>query len=105
MHDIKSKNLQVSELSPHLFWDTPIENIDPIAHSGFIVERVMGRGMINDWNMIKQWYGKEGLRSIVTKLRVLDSVSVAFLCLVLDLKKEEFRCYTEKQSHPNFWNY
>jgi len=94
----------LSELSPHLFWDTPLENIDWHEHRAFIVERVMGYGRMKDWETIKQWYGKEGLRSIVTGLRELDDFSVAFLCVVLDLDKENFRCYTEKLSHPSFWN-
>lgn len=95
----------VTDLSPHLFWDTPVENIDWWEHRAFIVERVMGYGFFKDWEAIKKMYGKEGLRSFVTNIRVLDDFSIAFLSLVLDLKKEDFRCYIEKQSHPNFWHY
>ncbi len=94
----------ISELSGHLFWDTPPDRIDGYAHRAFIVERVMGYGTIEDWNTIKRWYGKAGLRSIVVGLRELDDVSLAFLCLVLDLKKEDFRCYNEQQLQPGFWN-
>jgi hypothetical protein len=94
----------ISELSGHLFWDTPPDRIDGYVHQAFIVERVMGYGTIEDWNTIKRWYGKAGLRSIVVGLRELDDVSLAFLCLVLDLKKEDFRCYNEQQLQPGFWN-
>lgn len=104
MHDIKSKNLQVSNLSKRMFWDTPIENIDPIAHSGFIVERVMRYGEVKDWEIIKKWYGKKGLKEIVVRLRDLDNISISFLSLVLDLKKEDFRCYIERQLRPSFWH-
>lgn len=94
----------IEALSPHLFWDTPPENIDRQVHRAFIVERVMGYGRMSDWETIKRWYGREGLREIVTELRQLDDFSLAFLCLVLDLKKEDFKWYIQKQYHPNFWN-
>ena len=103
LHLISPEEMDVSKLSKRMFWDTPIKNIDPVKHSRWIVERVMGYGSLEDWQIIKRWYGKEGLRSTVVKSRVLDAVSVSFLCLVLDLKKEDFRCYKERQLRPNFW--
>lgn len=95
----------ISKFSQHLFWDTPLENIDCYEHRAFIVERVMGYGLINDWEVLKQLYTKEELRTFVTDIRVLDDFSIAFLSLVLDLPKESFRCYIEKQSRPSFWHY
>ncbi len=95
----------ISALSSHLFWDTPLENIDWYEHRSFIVERVMGYGIMKDWEIIKQVYTKEEMREIVTAIRVLDDFSIAFLSVVLDLPKENFRCYTERQSQPSFWHY
>jgi hypothetical protein len=98
------KKYDLSALSGHLFWDTPLEHIDGETHRAFIVERVMGYGRMKDWEIIKAWYGKSGLRAIVTQLRELDDFSLAFLSLVLDLKKEDFRCYTETWFQQTFWN-
>lgn len=92
-------------LSNHLFWDTPVENIDWYDHRAFIVERVMGYGEMKDWEIVKEMYSKEEMREIAIGLRVLDDFSISFLSLVLDLPKENFRCYTERQSQPNFWHY
>jgi len=100
---LSKEEMDVSQLSKRMFWDTPLENIDPVKHSRWIVERVMGYGKYEDWNLIKTWYGKEGLKSIVVNSRVLDAVNVSFLCVVLGLKKENFRCYTERLLHPNLW--
>lgn len=94
-----------SQLSPHLFWDTPIEGIHWWKHRAFIVERVMNYGFMKDWNTIKTWYDQAEMKAIVTKIRTLDDFSIAFLSLILDLPKESFRCYTEKQFRPSFWDY
>lgn len=102
--DMKPK-YDISSLSSHLFWDTPIEDIDWYTHSGFIIERVMGYGRIEDWEIIKKVYSKEEMREIVKDIRVLDDFSIAFLSVVLDLPKGDFKCYTERQYQPSFWHY
>jgi hypothetical protein len=95
----------VSALSARMFWDTPIAHIEGHGHRHFIVERVMRYGRLQDWELIKAWYGFEGLREIVTALRDLDEVSIAYLCAILDLKQEDFKCYTRRQSLPSFLSY
>jgi len=101
---LSKEEMDVSQLSKRMFWDTPLENIDPVEHSRWIVERVMRYGRVEDWNIIKKWYGKEGLREIVVKARDLDNVSISFLSVVLGLNKELFRCYIERQLRPTFWH-
>lgn len=103
MYSQEESHMDIKALSPNMFWDTPIEHIDPLKHSGWIVERVMNYGQLKDWRIIQRWYGKKGLSSIVTELRALDAVSVSFLCVVLKLNPEDFRCYVERQSKPNLW--
>ena len=65
----------------------------------------MRYGRLEDWKQIKQWYGYDGLKEIVIKLKNLDRISIAFLSLVLDIKKEDFTCYTEEPSRRSFWSY
>jgi hypothetical protein len=43
----------VELLSKHLFWDTPLINVDVEKNKGFIVQRVLEYGLMNDWNLIK----------------------------------------------------
>lgn len=104
MADTKKRSPNVKDLSQRMFWDTSIEDIDWYEHRAFIVERVMTYGQLSDWKLIRQWYSEEELKSIVTSIRNLDGPSVAYLSLVLNLKKEDFRCYIERQSRPNSWN-
>lgn len=74
-------------------------------HRSFILERVMNYGLLKDWNTIKKWYEKEEMKDIAVGMRTLDDFSIAFLSVVLDLDKENFRCYRDRQSHPSFWHY
>ena len=103
--EANTQHKKLTQLSPHLFWDTPIEHLYWWEHRAFIVERVMNYGFIEDWNTIKEWYKKEEMKNIVTDIRTLDDFSIAFLSLILDLPKEAFRCYNDRQSRPSFWHY
>ena len=94
----------ITKLSPRMFWDTPIENIDPWAHRGWIIERVMRYGTLSDWRLLRKWYNKETMRKTVVRLRDLDMISIAYLSLVLEVPKENFKCYTERQLRPSFWH-
>lgn len=94
----------VETLSNRIFWDTPIENIHGVEHRKFIIERVLRYGRFADWKIIRDWYGIDGLREVVVDIRELEDISLSFLCLVLGLKKEDFRCYIQKQSRSSFWD-
>jgi len=103
--EVHKQNNKLTQLSPHLFWDTPIEHLHWWEHRAFIIERVMNYGLLKDWNTIKEWYSKENMKTIVTSIRTLDDFSIAFLSLILDIPKDAFRCYNDRQSHPSFWHY
>lgn len=98
-------NYTVEDLSVHLFWDVSITEIELDKHAAFIVERVMRYGKLNDWFLLKTIYGLPRLQTIVIELRELDDFSIAFLSLILNIEKEAFRCYRQKQSQRSFWNY
>lgn len=99
------KEYVISDLSPHLFWDVDMAAIDWQTNKAFIVERVMAYGELKDWGILKKIYGLNSIKEIATNLRNLDDFSIAFLSLVLKVKKEDFRCYRLKQSRPDFWSY
>lgn len=95
----------VHSLSRKLFWDTDINSIDPEKHASFIVERVLSRGSFEDFKATLAFYGKKHVGELATKLRYLDKIVLAFCINYFSIPKEEFRCYTERQSHPTHWNY
>ena len=95
----------VELLSKHLFWDTPITNIDIEKNKGFIVQRVLEYGLMKDWNLITQWFGVNAIGEIATQFRSLDPKALAFLVNITGLPINNFRCYTTKQSTQAHWNY
>ncbi len=95
----------VELLSKHLFWDTPITNIDLQKNKGFIVQRVMEYGLMNDWNLIKKWYGITEIGRVATQFRTLDPKALAFLVNITGIPLNNFRCYTTKQLMKAHWDY
>ena len=77
-----------------LFWDVNPEKLDLARHEKQIISRVLERGGLVGWQKIRHHYGDDKLRQIVTGLRTLEPRTLNFLCLMLNLKKEDFRCYT-----------
>ena len=92
-------------MSKHLFWDTPINTIDLGKNKGFIVQRVMGYGLMNNWNLIKKWFGINAIGTIATQFRSLDSKASAFLVNITGLPINNFNCYTTKQLTKAYWDY
>jgi hypothetical protein len=95
----------VSQLSKTLFWDVDISTLDAQKHAAFIVERVLSRGKWEEFKLILAYYGKKKVGEIATQLRYMDKIVLAFCMTYFDLPKENFRCYTERQLHPTYWNY
>ena len=100
-----NSTIQASDFSPHLFWDVDIEKIDLDRSRKLIVERVLEYGQMEDWKKLQEAYGLEEIKRLALTIRSLDEVTLSFLCTLFDLKKTDFRCYTHKQSTPNFWSY
>jgi hypothetical protein len=77
-----------------LFWDTILQDIDAENHAGFIVERVVERGDMADWQTLLKLYGEKRILSEAVALRSLDSKTVNFLSVYFRVSKKEFRCCT-----------
>jgi len=102
---VDTDKYKLTDLSPQLFWDTRVEDVSWDRHDSFIVERVLEYGMMKDWNLIKAAYGLERIKEVSLKLRSLSDLSLSFLCWLYNLEKEQFRCYTLRQSNQAFWHY
>jgi len=92
-------------LSNHLFWDIEPQSIDYQKHSQLIISRVLTRGTLNDWQQIKDYYGLERIKNELLTTRYLDKKSLNFCAFYFNIPKENFRCFTLKQSQPQHWNY
>nr|MBF0223509.1 hypothetical protein [Desulfobulbaceae bacterium] len=85
-------NAQLNGFSDALFWDVAIESIDVELHARFIIERVVGRGNLHDWKLLKKVYGKKKIKNEVTKIRNLDAKTLSFLSAYFSVEKTSFRC-------------
>ncbi len=92
-------------LSKVIFWDTDYNNINWQEKARFVISRVLMYGTIDDWHVIKSYYGLERIKNEMVQERYLDKKTLSFLCCIFDLPKEKFRCYTERQSSPPHWNF
>jgi hypothetical protein len=95
----------ILNLSPHIFWDVDVATIDMEKNGVFVLQRVLQYGLLKDWLIIKSNLGLERIKSIAVQIPVLDDVSISFLSNLLHIEKSEFRCYKNKQSNQNYWNY
>jgi hypothetical protein len=92
-------------LSKVIFWDADFEAIDWQLKAAYVIERVVNYGSSQDWKTIKNYYGMERIRIITLQLRDLAPQTLSFLSCILDIPKENFRCYIWKQSFPQLGNF
>lgn len=70
----------------------------------YIIKQVLEYGLINDWRIIKNYYGVKQIGEVAKEFRNLESKTLSFISIVSQVPKEEFRCYTYQQSIPQHWN-
>lgn len=47
----------IMKLSKALFWDADITQADMERHCGFIIQRVLEYGSLEDWRLIQSYFG------------------------------------------------
>jgi hypothetical protein len=93
----------LEHFSKHLFWDVDRSELDLVKHRKFIIQRVLGHGLIGDWRLLKQCYAIDLIVSTAQRLRMLDPKSLSFIACIGNVPKETFRCYSTIQSSPIHW--
>ena len=95
----------VAQFSEHLFWDTPVENVDIEKHRSWLVKRVLEKGTKEDWDRLLSLCGKTAIGEAVKTMRSLEKRAFYFACAMLDLEPTECRCYTNRLFHATHSNY
>jgi len=80
-----------SSLRP-LFWDVAFDSIDWQKHARFVINRVVTRGNLDDWFLLKEIYGRKKIKMEVVSIRSLDPKTLAFLSAYFKVDKTSFRC-------------
>ncbi|EKJ89840.1 hypothetical protein QR305_03479 [Bacteroides finegoldii] len=73
-------------------------------HSRYIIKRVLEYGMLQDWNIVKQYYGITRIVEEAKGFRELDPRALAYLSAISQTPKEQFKCYTYQRLNPQHWN-
>lgn len=90
-------------LSPTLFWDTDMANIDWEKHAPSVIERVLTRGTLAEWDEIVRYYGEDFIRDTALNLRYMDRATLWFCSGYFNQPLDTFRCYTSILSSPEPW--
>ena len=93
------------EFSPFIFWDTDPSEINWEKSFRYVIARVIEYGAVTDWKKLKEYYGLEKIKEVMLNERTVDSRVLSFVSCVLEVPKESFRCYKERQSRPPHWNF
>lgn len=96
--------MDINSYNKALFWDTDINTLDPKTHARYIIERVLKRGSLSDWQVLKEMYNLEKIKTEVLQIRTMDTKTLHFCCFLFNLPKTAFRCYTTTQSIQVPWN-
>ena len=96
------KDVFLSKLSKYLFWDYNISTLNPHNDINLILERVFTRGTENDEKEIFRFYNISNIKNSVINIRCLDKKTLNYLSVILNIPKEDFKCYKKSQSEIPF---
>lgn len=99
------KMTNISDLSPHLFWDVDSSKITWNNDNQFLVQRILEYGKESDWQLLINQYSVKEIAEIATQLRSLDEVALSFISTISQMPISHFRCYILKQSVPHYTGY
>ena len=95
----------VKGFSTYLFWDIDSKSFDIEKNARWFIERVITRGTLNDWFLIKNTYGTNRIKSEALQIRSLDKKSLNFISTFFNIPPEKFRCFEQTQSTKTHWSY
>lgn len=93
------------QFSENLFWDVRFEDIDFQKHAPYVIQRILEYGADQDWRQLVSIYGLNRIGEVAMNLRSLEPRAMSFIAAITHHPKEDFRCYTLRQSNQQPWNY
>jgi hypothetical protein len=87
----------IKALNKFLFWDINIKKIDAFNDKNIIIERALLRGDESDEVLVFNFYAKKDIIEVVCGLKNMPIKICNYLSFRLNIKKERFVCYNQKQ--------
>lgn len=97
------KNI-IKKFSRNLFWDIDEVQLNLDSCPSQIIQRVLEYGQLNDWYLIRDYYGIPKIAEYCQQLRTLDPNALSFICCVSNTDKRTYRCYNFAQYIHTPWN-
>lgn len=74
----------VSKISAHLLWEFDLNSFDYEKSKSIVIERVIERGNLKDWQIIFKAYGKEALLQVAEKSKQLSKKDQEFTRIIVN---------------------
>ena len=97
-------NSLAKQLTPEIFWDVNISDMDDDLHRRFIIQRVLERGTLEDFRRTRDHYTLAVMVAEAQKMRHLEPKALAFIACLGNVPEESFRCYTPPHSIQKHWS-
>ena len=94
-----------SQFSENLLWDVNLNDLDMEHHKPYVLGRVLEFGKLNDWKLIRDYYGLEEIKRIGIEMKIMSPQALSFLSLITHTPENQFRCYTLLQSPNRPWHF
>ena len=99
------KNHKNDKLDPALFWDLDMNKFDPAKAPNIVVQRVVERGMVSDWQAMFNMFGVDEVKKIIRDLSYLSDRNMSFVSILFEIPINELKCFKRKQLIPRLWNF
>jgi len=87
-----------------LFWEFDYDKIDWKRAYKTIIERVLDKGNIGEWEEMIRFYGKDKvIHALKNEVAYLSDMTTDAVCEYFQLSKQELKCYTKKQLNKGHW--
>ncbi len=91
------------DLRASLFWDVNYDTIQWNKNFRFVIERVLERGTLEEWQEIKRYYGLEKIKEAALQARWLNKKVWHFCSVYFDEPLANFRCSELTLSQRQLW--
>lgn len=85
------------------FWDTSIDELDPVHNKTAIIERLLEYGDENAYRWLFKTYTGEEIASVVKKSRRISPRTGMMLANLYNIPKEELRCMKKTSHQKRLW--
>jgi len=96
------KNKVLLQLSPHIFWNCDVNNLDFKKNKEIIIERIIKYGLEDDIILMWKLYNYRTIKKIAVNIDVLELNRILYYSSMLGIKENDFKCYRKKQFQRNY---